>query len=113
MQRVYHPTLSSWYDVQDSDVDSWKESGWTTDRPDHFGDNDDDEASIEVGEGYVVPTTIGPDVPNETVSPGTPPRGNASTDEWRGYAITQGASEEDIEGLSRDDLRSIYGTPAE
>lgn len=111
MQRVYHPTLSSWYDVQDSDVDSWKESGWTTDRPDHFGD-DSEEASIEVGEGYVVPTTIGQDV-DEPVAPAAPPSGNASTDEWRGYAITQGASEEDIEGLSRDDLRSIYGTPAE
>ena len=28
MKRVYHPTLSSWQDVPDGDVDSWAESGW-------------------------------------------------------------------------------------
>ena len=112
MQRVYHPTLVSWYDVPESTVDDWKKNGWTTDRPKHFSKDGDDQ-SIEVGEGYVVPTTIGPDVPDEQSSEATPPNGNASTDEWRGYALSQGASEEDVEGLSRDDLRSIYGTPAE
>ena len=111
MKRVYHPTLSSWYDVQDSEVPSWEKSGWTTTRPKHFSD-DGDEASVGVGEGYVVPATIGPDVVDEP-APATPPSGNASADEWRGYAISQGASEEDVESLSRDDLRSTYGTPAE
>jgi hypothetical protein len=28
MKRVYHPTLPSWQDVPDGDVDSWVESGW-------------------------------------------------------------------------------------
>jgi hypothetical protein len=28
MKRVYHPTLPSWQDVPDGDVDSWAEAGW-------------------------------------------------------------------------------------
>ena len=39
----------------------------------------------------------------------TVPAGNASTDEWRDYAIGRGASDEDVDGLSRDELRERYG----
>lgn len=36
------------------------------------------------------------------------PAGNASTDTWRTYALAQGASETDVEGKSRDELRDAY-----
>lgn len=44
-------------------------------------------------------------VPNVT----TTPPGNASLEVWQEYAATQGASAEDIDGASRDDLRDRYG----
>lgn len=34
------------------------------------------------------------------------PKGNAGLEEWQEFARTQGFSEEDLEGKSRDDLRS-------
>jgi hypothetical protein len=37
------------------------------------------------------------------------PAGNATTEEWQDYARSQGASDEDLEGQSRDDLRKQYG----
>jgi hypothetical protein len=37
------------------------------------------------------------------------PAGNASRDDWRAYALTQGATEDEVEDLSRNDLRDLYG----
>lgn len=37
------------------------------------------------------------------------PAGNASVEDWRAYALTQGATEDDIKDLSRDDLRDRFG----
>lgn len=47
-----------------------------------------------------------------------PPPGNASRDDWAAYALSVGASEEDLvdedgNDLGRDALREKYGTPAE
>ncbi|HET6915734.1 MAG TPA: hypothetical protein VFH56_06545 [Acidimicrobiales bacterium] len=39
------------------------------------------------------------------------PAGNASTEEWRAYALSRGASEEEVDGLGRDDLRDKYAAP--
>lgn len=36
------------------------------------------------------------------------PAGNASHDEWAAYAIAQGMSEEEAEGLSRNELRARF-----
>lgn len=110
MKRVYHPNLSSWYDVPEDQVDAWAEAGWVDKRPEKF--HSEDEKNLDVGEGYEPPPTIGLDAPDD-VSVLTAPGGNASTDEWRGYAIAQGATESELEGLSRDELRTTYGTPAE
>lgn len=43
--------------------------------------------------------------------PATPerPKDNASTAVWAEYARALGASEEDVEGLSRTDLIELYG----
>lgn len=37
------------------------------------------------------------------------PAGNASTEAWQEYAKSQGATDDDIDGLSRDDIRAQYG----
>lgn len=37
------------------------------------------------------------------------PAGNASTEDWQEYARTQGATDADLEGLSRNELRDKYG----
>lgn len=37
------------------------------------------------------------------------PAGNASQEVWAAYAVTQGASAEDVKDASRDDLRELYG----
>lgn len=36
------------------------------------------------------------------------PRGNASTEAWHEYAKSQGASDEDLTGLTRDEIRDLY-----
>ena len=38
------------------------------------------------------------------------PAGNASAEEWRAYALTQGATEDEVADLSRNALRKQYGT---
>jgi hypothetical protein len=38
----------------------------------------------------------------------TRPAGNASHDEWAAYAVSQGMSEEEAAGKSRDELRDLY-----
>lgn len=38
------------------------------------------------------------------------PSGNASADEWRAYAISQGASEDDVKDLGRNQLRDKYSS---
>lgn len=37
------------------------------------------------------------------------PAGNASTEVWQDYARSKGATDADLEGKSRDDLRDAYG----
>lgn len=37
------------------------------------------------------------------------PAGNASTEEWAEYAKAQGATDADVEGLGRNELRDRYG----
>lgn len=41
------------------------------------------------------------------------PAGNASKNEWREFALAQGASEGDVADLSRNQLREQYGTQEE
>lgn len=38
------------------------------------------------------------------------PAGNASADDWRAYALTQGATEDEVAALSRNELREKYGS---
>lgn len=38
------------------------------------------------------------------------PAGNASIEAWQDYARSQGVSDDDLEGKSRDDLRDLYGS---
>lgn len=35
MKRVFHPTLGSFEDVPDADVDQWVEAGWRKTAPKH------------------------------------------------------------------------------
>lgn len=37
------------------------------------------------------------------------PSGNASAEDWRAYALTQGATEDEVSDLSRNDLREQFG----
>ena len=46
-----------------------------------------------------------PVVPN---AEGEAPTGNASKADWHAYALTQGFTEEGIEGRSRDELRDLF-----
>ena len=39
-KRVYHPSLNSWQDVPDGDVDRWAEAGWRKSKPKHADDYD-------------------------------------------------------------------------
>lgn len=54
----------------------------------------EDEASVEDGEAE---------------SGSEQPAGNASLEEWQEFARTQGATDTDLDGKSRNDLRDQYG----
>lgn len=46
----------------------------------------------------------------ETVeSEGVAPAGNASLEDWQEFARSQGATDDDLEGKTRNDLRAEYG----
>jgi len=64
----------------------------------------DDEApvltQVEQPEGDAPQPVVGGDVPK--------PAGNAGLDEWTAYARSQGATDEDLDGLSRNDVRDLY-----
>jgi hypothetical protein len=45
--------------------------------------------------------------------PATAPRGNASADAWREHVLALGATEEQVDGLNRDQLRELAATLAE
>jgi hypothetical protein len=71
-------------------------------------------------EGYITAILVAdaPEVGDETVVEdpavdGDPvvelPAGNASLEEWQDYARTQGATDADLEGKKRDELREQYG----
>lgn len=36
------------------------------------------------------------------------PAGNASRDEWEAYALSTGRTEDDLEGLSRNEIRDLF-----
>ena len=36
------------------------------------------------------------------------PAGNASLEDWQAYATSKGMTEEELDGLTRDDLRDLY-----
>ena len=54
--------------------------------------------------GYVPP------LPPATLLPTTPekPAGNASHEAWAAYAVARGGTVEEVETLSRDELRELY-----
>jgi hypothetical protein len=64
----------------------------------------DDDApvltEIEQPEVTAAAPVVGGDVPR--------PAGNAGLDEWALYARTQGATDADLDGLSRNDVRDLY-----
>lgn len=47
----------------------------------------------------------------ERVPESDEPAGNASTEEWRAYALKHGASEEEVADKGRDELRDKYAAP--
>lgn len=46
----------------------------------------------------------------EAAREGDEPRGNARLADWQAYARSQGATDADLDGASRDDLRAKYGS---
>lgn len=63
------------------------------------------KAGDEVPEGVEFGDHLFDEVQSED---GGKPAGNASLEDWQEYARSQGASGEDLEGKSRNDLRDAY-----
>ncbi|MFJ2619695.1 hypothetical protein [Glutamicibacter sp. NPDC087344] len=51
-------------------------------------------------------------VPVEYKQGDEPPAGNASTDEWKAWAVAQGKTDEELAGLGRGEIRALL-IPAE
>jgi len=63
------------------------------------------------GGGEPVATILPPPAVAEVPAPISQvekPAGNAGLDEWTAYARSQGATDDDLEGLSRNDVRDLY-----
>lgn len=100
MKRVYHPTVNSWYDVQDEKVADWEEQGWLQERPEEFSDAE--QTPLPVDPEVEIAIIDGPDVAEV-------PPGNAPREDWVRYAQTQGAVEADLEAKTRNEIRDTYG----
>jgi hypothetical protein len=62
----------------------------------------------EVNESAAVPAEPEPVQPVQSAP--TKPAGNASYDAWATYVVESGhASEDEVSGLTRDELRELYG----
>lgn len=46
---------------------------------------------------------------DEAVDPSGPPAKSASKGDWEAYARSQGATDEDLDGVTKDDLVATYG----
>lgn len=57
-------------------------------------------------EGLIIRTEVPADAPVLPID--QRPTKNASLEAWSEYAITQGATVEELDGLSRDEIRSLY-----
>lgn len=82
----------------------------------HVQDPVEDEAfEKHVRNGWIEPTEDSSESVEESdPEPEAPvferPAGNASQEAWATYALESGqASEDEVKGLSRDDLRELYG----
>lgn len=63
-KRVYHPTLNSWQDVPEADVETWAKQGWLKTKPKHA----DTSEALPVGESFIA--TVAPDVVDEPAPEG-------------------------------------------
>lgn len=73
---------------------------------------------LDPSDTSTVPLGLGPQGDDLEPAPQTAPKveepaGNASADDWRAYALSQGASPEEVADLSRNDLRDTYGSKEE
>lgn len=70
----------------------------------------DDLARFDSFNGPALPEPVeAVDEPAETELPSAP-AGNASLEEWQGYARSLGASDDDLDGRTRNELRARYGS---
>jgi hypothetical protein len=73
------------------------------DRPPYFADPDAVEVYLRSGWQRVPDEDAAPDL-----AVGDLPKGNASRDEWWAYALGHGLTAEDVEPLSRDEIRDHF-----
>lgn len=65
MKRVYHPTLDTFEDIPDGDVEQWADAGWRKTAPKHV--NTDDLPEIGSHPGYAqVPVELEVEAPTKT-----------------------------------------------
>ncbi len=67
-KRVYHPTLDTWQDVPDGDVDSWADAGWRKTAPKHVDTTDLPEVGTHPGIASLPPLVDDTPAPTPTTS---------------------------------------------
>lgn len=67
---------------------------------------------VTVGDHITGPDESGPakaaSEADRAPEPDGKPRGNASAEAWHDYAKSQGATDKELDGLTRDEIRNIY-----
>lgn len=63
---------------------------------------------VSVGEESAASMLAAGWVDAEAIVSDEAPAGNASRDEWEAYALSTGRTEDDLEGLSRNEIRDLF-----
>lgn len=73
--------------------------------------NVDDETAAYLGAGWVDPDSVAPAGSDSGAGEGAGdgrPAGNASAEEWEAYALANGKTAEDLQGLGRNEIRDLF-----
>lgn len=76
----------------------FRRHGYTVSGEEHTPDSDDSDTTEEAETG---------DEETEEETPVVKPAGNASKQAWYEYALATGVSEDDLEGLDRNEIRDL------
>lgn len=94
MAPIYRSPNGETLDIPAKGIHAMETLGWVPANP--------TEAKAETATATKPPATPG------TETPDTLPAGNASHDTWHTYALADGMAEDELDGLTRNQIRDLF-----